>query len=127
MGKSQESDQPSSFFQNLPENWLADLRTVIREEVKCVVKEELEQHEHICRFGQLDSKEIGHFISTMDELGGGSVDKGLIVIRQNHEWLRLQRERSAWISTTLIFIILTAITGGIITATWLGIKQMLGK
>lgn len=42
----------------------------------------------------------------------------------NHKWLKLQRERADKASTAFVLAMATAIAGGLATALWVGLKQL---
>lgn len=83
----------------------AGMRAELRELIREVVSEEVKRYEHACHFGE------------------GEED--IEVIRDNHRWLKLQRERSDKMSTAFMLALVTAITGGLLTAAWYGVRQLI--
>lgn len=99
-----------------------DLTKIIR----AVVKEEMKNYQHSCRFDITDTevKEFNAFVGMMGDVGDGRLGSGIGVMRDNHMWLKKQRERSDKLSTAFFVILLAGAIGGVLTAFWEGIKRL---
>jgi len=109
------------FFQDFPPDWADQLRQVVREE--------LENHLLHCRFSTVteeQAQEAGHLLGMVEDIGEGRVAGGIESIRANHKWLKRQRERSEKLSTALAFAILSSLVGAAFFALWTGVKKLLG-
>ena len=104
-------------------------KTELSELIRAVVRDELNKHDHTCRFNldDHDVKEFGHFMGMIGDLGNGKLGKGVEEIRANHKWLTLQRERSSKLGTTFVLVIVMSLASGTVTAIWFGIKALLAK
>jgi hypothetical protein len=102
--------------------WRDEIRSLIRE----VVRDEMRSFKHQCRFqiSEEEARDLGGYIHMMTALGDGEVSKGIDVIRDNHRWLKLQRDRSDRLSLAILIFVATTIAGGALTALWLGLKQL---
>ncbi len=109
----------------MPDDWELKLTQLIR----TVVREEISNHNHDCRFDceDQDVKEFGKFMGVIQVLGDGKMGNGVEVIRENHKWLYKQRERSDKLASAFVFVLMTTLLTGVTTAIWLGIKSLLGR
>lgn len=84
---------------------------------------------HKCRLGlnENDVNEFGHYVGMMKDLGDGSMAKGIETIRENHRWMRKQRELGNKISICILTTFIITILSGLLGAVWLGIKQLVHK
>lgn len=94
--------------------------------IRSIIKEEVSSA-HSCRFNFIDADEVSqaaHAVGVVKDLGDGELTRGIELIRDNHKWLNLQRQRSQKISMTILLLMVTAACSGLATAIWLGLKQM---
>jgi len=68
--------------------------------IRRVVKEEINTH-HDCKFAvtDKDAADFSNYIGMIANVGDGTLGNGLEIMRDNHKWLKLQRDRvirSAW-------------------------------
>lgn len=102
-------------------------REELVEIIRTVVREELREHDHSCRFDLEDDqvKDVEHCVRMISSVGGGDLTEGIDTIKRNHEWLSLQRERADKASNAIMFLVASAIIGGLLSALWLGLKTMI--
>ena len=102
-----------------------DCFTEIQELKKILINDDT----HKCRLGlnPKDISDFGHYIGMMRDLGEGSMDKGIEIIRDNHKWIKKQREVGNKISICILTTFIITIISGILGAVWLGIKQLVHK
>lgn len=102
-----------------------ELEAVVRK----VVKEELDNYEHKCRFDidDNDAKQFGHFIGMVEDMGDGKIGSGIEIMRDNHQWLSKQRQRGDKLSGVIMLVIVSSVVGGLLVAVWEGIKGMVGR
>ena len=95
--------------------------------IRQAIREELAAHEHRCRFdmSDTDAREMGEYMRMLSLVGDGSIPKGIEVIRDNHRWLKTQRDRGDKLSAAAAAIVVTTAVGGILTAIWLGLKALI--
>lgn len=119
MENNKPDDGTPIFMQQ--QNWREELQLIIRK----VVQDELKNYSHECRFAVTDkeAKELGHCIGMISDLGDGRIGGGVELIRDNHKWLKSQRDRGEKISTAFLFILISTTVGGMLTALWLGVKH----
>lgn len=105
--------------------WKKEIVNIIRD----VVREELANYTHTCKFDVDDEKlkDIEHTLGIVSNLGQGNVGEGLEVIRDNHKWLKKQRERSDKLSTAFFIVLFGSIVSGVMAAIWVGFKHMAGR
>ena len=101
----------------------------VREILRQVVREELANLEHPCRFNvtKEEAHELGHFTGMLKDLGDGRFAGGIEAMRENHKWMLAQRRRGQKLSTAFLIIVMTSAAGGLFAALWLGIKALLTK
>jgi len=124
-------DKPGEFYQFTPDTIksLRDLIVdVVKTEVPAIVRKEVSEHlkenPHTCRFhlDDKDASEINHGLGVLSALGEGKISKGIEVIRDNHKWMKTQRERSQAVGTAFLIVLATSMVGGVLTAIWWGVK-----
>ena len=120
--KNSERPLPT-FLQQIGEDWKRELKQLIKD----VVREELEHVKHKCRFDITDKdvKEFGHYIGMVTDMGNGRLGGGIEVMRDNHKWMKKQRERGDKLSTAFIVVITSSVVAGTLGAIWLGFKHMI--
>lgn len=98
---------------------IAELKVFIQESVSEAMKK------HVCRI-KADDKvvdEIPDFMNALRHIGEGDISRGTACIQENHRVMTKLRRRSDALAVKISNFILLAITGGILSALWLGIKQ----
>jgi len=103
---------------------LADVQEIKKENQE--IKAELNVIKQDFPLREEETKRLVCFSSMIESLGKGGVD-GLEVIRENHKWLRMTRERSSILATGVILAFVTSILGGVSMAIWLGVRAALVK
>lgn len=104
------------------------LTTVISNEIKPLKDEieELKQREHKCRFriSEKEAQELSAAMNMISILGeNNSIVSGLEVMRENHKWMRSQRERSAKLSMVFITTGIIAASTAFFGMIWVGFKK----
>ena len=98
------------------------------DEIRVIFREELLVHKNeLCRFSNItdpDIKTIGEYVHSVKRLGDGNFEKGVDLVTENHRWLKGLRERGSWATRIAFALLITAIVGAFITATFAGIKQI---
>ena len=107
------SEKPA-FLQD--ENWKEELTNLICS----VVREERDSRPHSCEL-----EGAPEFFKTVGTFGKGSPDAGVETFRANHQWMAKQRERADRVSIAFFIVIVTTVTGGMLSALWLGVKRMI--
>lgn len=98
--------------------------------IKLAVREEIADISHDCRFSVIkdeDIPQVNHLVGMVGDLGGGKIATGIECMRDNHKWLKKQRERGDSLSLTFLIICITSIVTGLGYAVWEGIKKMMGN
>jgi hypothetical protein len=70
--------------------------------------------------------EIGHALGVYKDIGGGSANKGIEIIRDNHKCISVMRNRMDKVTMLLVALFITVVGGGLFAALWLGVKSMAG-
>lgn len=104
--KSETFMSEEELCQFIDEKIETKLREVIREEIKNAV--------HTCVFSDAEQKHIGEYVTTISRLGEGNFDKGFMIMQENHQWLKEQRERGSKITSAFFIGLVTAIGAAII-------------
>ena len=104
--------------------------TISKTELRELIREELAKHDHKCRFAETQPKDLEalkQYTHTVGSIGGGDISDGLDVMRDNHNWLKSQRERSGKLATAFMVCLVSTSTAGIITFIFAAVKKYLTK
>lgn len=112
-----------TFYQENIEIKVDNLRDIVKEAVEEGHKKAFECFN--CPIDGELGEELPHFMGMVKDIGEGQADKGVERMRANHIFTRKTRKMSGKISTAAIIAIVTALSGGLITCIWLGIKEIL--
>lgn len=97
----------------------------IRRIVAQAVRDEMQAHPAKCRFAAVADEDAGHALGVVLDLGEGSTGKGIEFIRENHRWLGEMRKKSSTASSVLFVLFLTTLGGGLLSALWVGLKEIM--
>lgn len=98
-----------------------ELKLFIQESVKEAVDNAMDDH---CRLKISDevAEEIPDLLNTIKHIGDGDLNRGAARIQENHRLMNRLRKTSDRLAISISNFILLALTGGLLSALWLGIK-----
>lgn len=94
----------------------------LRDIIKQAVDSAMINH---CRFDGVDENDLKKIIKATKAIGDGDFEEGIITIKANHRLLLVFKKNRDALAVKIANIILVATAGGLATAVWLGIKQLM--
>ena len=99
----------------------------VNEFITHCVHQALIKYTHECQLGDQNLEQAKHFLGMAKDLGQGDTSQGIEAMRDNHKWLKTQRQRSDKISFAFMSIIVTILVSSTLLAVWEGLKTLIRK